>query len=432
MTEVLQPVLECSVLVPGVLLACFPVRTSLGSVPGKRTGILLLLSMVLSLAGGTFCYFLRIPTIWVFLLIMLVAVGAYTGSLRITLWKSGSIVLAVCAVFVCFNSLSRAVNAILRGNDIWFCLEACIFYNLLCWMFVALAYYPAAHAARFLLEDENFAGTWYVFWIFPMVFIGLNWFMVPRYQSTLYTGRVMQGYIVILLVLLALLVLFYGMFLIMAENLNRNVRLQQENHFLSMQQERYENLCSAMEEARHARHDMRHHFHQLSAMAERGELEEIKEYLDQAVQRIPMLERYFCENRAVDSVLGYYCAMAGQENIPFQVKIDLPAELPVDEMDMCLVLSNLLENALEACKRCAEGKRQMHVEVYVHSDRLLLIQVENSYEGEIRKKNGIFQSSKRRGNGVGIQSVRRICEKNGGAEAFTCENGIFTAKIMMH
>ena len=69
--------------------------------------------------------------------------------------------------------------------------------------------------------------------------------------------------------------------------------------------------------------------------------------------------------------------------------------------------------------------------VYLHHKHLLLIQVENTFEGKIQEKNHIFQSSKRPGNGVGIQSVRHIAEKNGGDSSFTYENGVFTAKIML-
>lgn len=155
----------------------------------------------------------------------------------------------------------------------------------------------------------------------------------------------------------------------------------------------------------------------LSAMAENGDLGQIREYLFQAESRIPSLDMKFCENRAADSVIGYYCALAKRENIPFQAQANLPLKLPVDEIDMCLVLSNLLENALEAS---------------LHTNHLILIQVENAYDGEVQEKNGVFQSSKRKGNGVGIQSVRRISEKSGRANAFTYENGIFTAKIMLH
>lgn len=137
----------------------------------------------------------------------------------------------------------------------------------------------------------------------------------------------------------------------MANSLNRNARLQQENQLLSMQQQRYESLKTAVEEARQAWHDMRHQFHQISALAETGNLEGLKDYLAKTVSRIPNLDMRFCENRAADSVIGYYCALAKREDIPFRAKLDLPQVLPVDEIDMCLVLSNLLENALEASLR---------------------------------------------------------------------------------
>ena len=52
---------------------------------------------------------------------------------------------------------------------------------------------------------------------------------------------------------------------------------------------------------------------------------------------------HFCENRAADSVVGYYCALAKREKIPFSVQLDLPECLPVDEINLCLVLSNLLK-----------------------------------------------------------------------------------------
>lgn len=132
----------------------------------------------------------------------------------------------------------------------------------------------------------------------------------------------------------------------MANSLNRNARLQQENYLLSIQQERYTNLCNAIEETRQARHDMRHHFLQLSSMAEAGDLEKIKEYLYNVTQKIPTMHMHFCKNQVIDSVISYYCALAERNTIPFHVQIDLPAQISVDETDFCLVLSNLLENAL--------------------------------------------------------------------------------------
>ena len=217
----------------------------------------------------------------------------------------------------------------------------------------------------------------------------------------------------------------------MANSLNRNARLQQENYLLSIQQERYTNLCNAIEETRQARHDMRHHFLQLSALAEQGDIEKIRTYLAGATSKSPNLTVPFCENQAADSVAGYYYALARRENIPFSLQLDLPARLPVDEVDMCLVLSNLLENALEASLRIVDRPRHIRITSYLHAGNLLLIQVENTYVGEILEKNGVFQSSKRKGEGIGLQSVRHIAEKSGGASTFSHQNGIFCAKVML-
>lgn len=154
---------------------------------------------------------------------------------------------------------------------------------------------------------------------------------------------------------------------------------------------------------------MRHHLNHISMLAEENDMEALKTYLAQTVSRIPDLDMRFCENRAADSVLGYYCALAKREGIPFSAQIDLPQTLPVDEIDMCLVLSNLLENALEASLRTVPARRWMKVNAYVHAERLLLMQVENACDGEIKETNGIFRSSKRKGNGIGIQSVQAYC-----------------------
>lgn len=436
MTDALRPVLEISVVIPGLLLAYVPVKSYLKQPPRRLILWLVPLLTALILGSGLICYRLRISTALAQALTVLIASVVYIRTLRISLWKSITVALSVCAVFSCLGSLSRALDATFAVHQnapedgLWFCLRAGLWENALCWLAAAIAWYPAGHVARSMVEDENFAQTWYIFWVLPILFIALNLFMIPQRRETLYTGRVLQGYFIISAALLILLVWFNAIFLMMANSLNRNAKLQQENHLLSMQRERYENLKTAIEEARQARHDMRHQFNQISALAEEGDVEKIKGYLSRAAGRIPSLDMRFCENHAADSVVGYYCALARREGVPFQAQVDLPEELPVDEIDLCLVLANLLENALEASLRTAPAHRRIQVRAYLHG-RLLLIQVENAFDGEIHEKNGVFQSSKRKGSGVGIQSVHRIAEKSGGASTFTHENGVFLAKVML-
>ena len=437
MKDVLRPILELTVVFPGLLLAYFPVRSYLKQSSAKLAVWEVPLLFGLCLGGGLFCYHFGLSTAFPLLLITIVTIFLYLKTLRLSLWKSGTIALAVCAVFACLNSLSRAVGTAitirlqLPPDKPWFCFSACIFYNVICWLTAAAAYYPATHAVRAMVEDDNFAQTWYVFWVLPMVFILLNLFITPRYQITLRTGRVLQVYIVMSIALLFLLFMFNAIFLLMATSLNRNARLQQENQLLSMQQQRYESLKTAIEEARQARHDMRHQLNQISALAEAGDLDNLKAYLAKTVSRIPDLDMNLCENRAADSVVGYYCALAKREGVPFCAKLDLPQVLPVDEIDLCLVLSNLLENAFEAGLRTAPARRKIEVTAYVHAERLLLVEVENAFDGEVNEKSGLFRSSKREENGIGIQSVQHIAEKTGGASTFTHQNGVFSAKVML-
>ena len=437
MTDILRPVLEFSVIIPGILLSYLPVKSYLRQTPLKLTAWLLPLLLGICIFGGAVCCTFHFPTRWILFPLLPVIMLIYHKTLKISVWKSVSIFLAVFAVFACVNSLSRAVDALITAdlhiteNELWFRTGAGIFYNVICLLFVLAAWYPARHCVQTMIADENFAQTWYVFWILPVIFIGVNLFMIPKYRNTLYTGRVLQCYIVLILVLLIILLLFYVMFLMMAVSLNRNARLQQENHFLSLQQERYENLCMAIEEARQARHDIRHHFVQLSSLAEQGDMEKIKKYLSATTEKISDYNLHFCENQAVDSVFGYYSTLAKRENIPFHALVSLPTDLSIDEINLCLVFSNLLENAIQASVKTEPARRKINVEVYPHHNHLLLIHVENTFDGKIQQENNVFQSSKRSGNGIGIESVRHITDKNGGVCDFTYEDGIFSAKIML-
>ena len=272
MSEIMRPILEIAVIIPGMLLAYLPVKTCLRQAPFKLGLWMFPLLLGISLSGGIVCYYFQIMTTLFLIPVLLFLMLLYHKTLQISIWKSSSIFLAVCAVFACVKSLSRAVNAIMifepdiAEKQLWLCVKAGIFYNLICLSFVLIAWYPATHMVRILIADENFAQTWYIFWILPLIFIGLNQFMVPKYQSTLYTGRILQIYIVVSIVLLIILTLFYAIFLMMALSLNKNARLQQENHFLSLQRSRYDNLCAAIEETRQVRHDIRHHYLQLELL----------------------------------------------------------------------------------------------------------------------------------------------------------------------
>ena len=85
----------------------------------------------------------------------------------------------------------------------------------------------------------------------------------------------------------------------------------------------------------------------------------------------------------------------------------------------------------EAFLAAEEAQRFTAAFLDIYAERLLLVEVENAFDGEVNEKSGLFRSSKRKENGIGIQSVQHIAEKTGGASTFTHQNGVFSAKVML-
>ena len=111
MKDILRPVLELLVVLPGLLLGYFPVKTYLKQSPGRLAAWLFPLMACLCIGSGLACYRLGASTFLALAGVALAAICLYTRTLTISLWKSGTIALSVCAVFACVNSLSRAVSA---------------------------------------------------------------------------------------------------------------------------------------------------------------------------------------------------------------------------------------------------------------------------------------------------------------------------------
>ena len=433
MEEFLRPVLELMILLPGMLVAYLPMKQYLKMRPLCLASLALPLTLLLCFGGGTVSFFLHVETVWLFPPAAAVMGFFYLHTLKITRWKSVSVFLAICGVFSCLGNAALAINGILSPEIPAppRSLRSALLWLAMCCISVLAVWYPATHASRELLEEEAFARTWYVFWIVPILFISLNLYMIPRNPDILEQGRLGQIYLLFSFALLILLLSFYALFYLMASSLNRNDRLRRENHLLSMQQARYDSLRAAIEQTRHARHDMRHHLHILQSFAAQGKWDSLTEYLEEVLGAVPDSDFCLCENMAVDSVAGYFAALYRQRDIPLTIELDLPPQLPIPETDFCSVLSNLLENAMEAGLRTAPERRQTKVQAHLHSDRIILLSVENTYDGSVREKDGIFLSSKRPGEGVGLQAVKHTAEKGGGYSRFHYGDGMFTVNVIL-
>ncbi len=432
MTSFLCPLLKLSVLFPGILLAFLPMKNHLRLSRGRHIALTVSISALICVSGAALCAFSGMYFAVVLALSVIIEGVFYVCSLKITPWKSANVYLSICGTYSCVFSLAAPlVGAFAAEGTEKYELWKAVLTLSLCAVLTVCSWYPATRAVRRLLDEDTFAQTWYAFWILPILFVVLNILLIPKYPEVLNFGRLREMLIVLDLSLLGLLMLFIFLFYLVASSINKNYRLRRENQLLSMQQARYDNLRTTISEIREARHDMRHHFNILQELAAREDWQNLKKYLCDVHEKLPETELGLCDNPAVDSVAGHYAALYRKRDIPCKFELDLPAELSASTTDICVVLSNLLENALEASMRIPPEKREIGVSMRLHSDKMVLISVENAFEGEILEKNGVIQSTKRSGDGIGLQSVNHIAERSGGYCRFIHENGIFCANVII-
>ena len=259
-----------------------------------------------------------------------------------------------------------------------------------------------------------------------------NHLIRPRYYSTLYTNRVMQFYPILNLLLLGILLCFYLMFYLMARGLTKNMRLMQENEFLQLQSAQYRTLHRTIDETRMARHDLRHHFTVLSGYASNNDMEAIREYLSSwQTSLLPETVCSYCKNPAVNNVLGYFSRLAKDNGISIDISAKLQEPLIIPEPEFCVLLSNLLENAVEACQKQA-GSNQIHVRLLQTCPSLLSLTVDNTCPEPPKWQNNSLHSSKHNGTGIGTRSVKNIAARYHGDARFEWKNGMFYVSVLLN
>lgn len=193
-------------------------------------------------------------------------------------------------------------------------------------------------------------------------------------------------------------------------------RLASMRSQIAMQADYYNALSAQMGETRAARHDMRHFVGVMKRLSDEEQYKELKcfisEYADMSeTEPLPV----FCENAVANSILGYYALKAKERGVPFRHACAIPKKLSVSDSDLCIVLGNALENALEACGRLAETDARFFSAEARVSGGQFLIKIENSWRGPLPRKNGRYISAKAGPeHGMGLANIQKVADAYGG------------------
>lgn len=286
-----------------------------------------------------------------------------------------------------------------------------------------------------LVDSDDAPKVWRVVWLVPAAFYIIYYFSYYYMDAKGYLLRFYSRLhnMLFILLLQGCFFLVYEIIRLLLRESSARLRLVEENRYLSMMAEQYDSLLERIEATSRARHDLRHHLAVLDGFLQQRDWEGMNRYLSQYRASLPDGEGFrLCANPAVNMVACYYRDLARQERIPCSFSLELPQTLPLPENDFCGILGNLLENAWEASCRMEGGEPFLQARAWTEGPRIFVLVVENRFQGDLSPKENGFLSSKRKGMGVGLDSVRAAAERHNGLLKVEHENGIFRACVFLN
>lgn len=203
-----------------------------------------------------------------------------------------------------------------------------------------------------------------------------------------------------------------------------------QNQLLTKQVNEVQNMYMTM---RGWRHDYHNHLQTLKAHLKLNQVKEAENYLNRLESDLDHIN-YLIEsgNVNLDAILNSKLSLALKEDIDINYKAEVPAELSVSDIDLCVLIGNLIDNAVEACNKLAESDGDKFIRLYIGVlKKQLYISVTNATNEIIRKLDEDYITTKRGNHGHGLKRINNIVEKYEGYINRKNEPGVFVTEIML-
>lgn len=179
------------------------------------------------------------------------------------------------------------------------------------------------------------------------------------------------------------------------------------------------------------RHDYHNHMQVMKAKLSLGDLDGMGAYLDQLERELDRVDTLVKSgNLMTDAILNSKLTLARRNNIRVNCRAKLPERLPMEDVDLCVILGNLLDNAIEACQKVEEDSRTLRLYMAVNKGQFYL-SLQNSAPQEPDFDARHYITSKRGNHGLGMKRVKAAVDKYQGYLNLANEPGIFAAEVTM-
>lgn len=213
-----------------------------------------------------------------------------------------------------------------------------------------------------------------------------------------------------------------------------NQKMQAEREYLQLAAGNMSQRLELMEEVSaqnsRAAHDRRHFNNVLLGLLEQEKTGEATALLQNQNQMTQKISRVYCENPAVNAAVCHYAALAEQAGISTEIELDIPRELTVDSLEFSMVVSNLLENAIQAHGRITDDTK-LYLRFVCKSVGRLLLEMENPCGSDTALDENGYPFANQKDHGIGSKSVIAFAKKYDGELIYNIENGVFRVRLLV-
>lgn len=196
--------------------------------------------------------------------------------------------------------------------------------------------------------------------------------------------------------------------------------------------EMYQSMINNYNEQRKLVHEFKNHMECIASLFQHGEYDRLNNYIMQIQNNMNNVHDLMdTNNKLVNVILNSKYFEACEKNILLVVKANDLSELAIEDQDLVIILSNLLNNAIEACEKSENKVIKLKM---IKEHKWLIISTTNSYEQEPVRIAGKYITSKLENtqyHGIGIENIKDVIEKYNGASAIKAENNIFQFSILL-
>lgn len=196
-------------------------------------------------------------------------------------------------------------------------------------------------------------------------------------------------------------------------------------------EQHYAEVENMYRKMREWRHDYHNHIQALATMLEQGDIEKAREFLYEIHDTLTKVDTVLkTGNTMVDAILNSKISLMYSKNIRVDATAKVPAELTVKDIDLCVIIGNLLDNAMEACEKLPEGSRFIRIYISVKGNHLYM-SFTNSAGKKQEKVGMLFRSTKGVLGGIGLSRVDSLVSQYGGYVTRASEDGGYTTEVIL-